>query len=154
MKPVLQALVLAERIYEDALSHKKIIAGTFNEVLLQRFETREVEQADGTKQHEIPMVPGGSDMGSPMAYISLTDVINGSKISLQMVNMTKNEVLFNIDVQIQVHDRLATVEIVVPLPPIRMFVNAAGTFSLDVVCLGELLGSHRILVKQAESRKG
>jgi len=149
MKPVLQALVLAERIYDDILSRKKVIAGTFNEITLQRFEAKEVAAADGSKQHVLPTVPGGSDMGSPMAYISLTDVLDGTKISLQMVNMTKNEVLLNTDVQIQVKDRLATVEIVVPLPPIRIFINAAGTFSLDVVWSGEILGSHRLVVKQA-----
>ena len=148
MKPVLQALVLAERIYEDVLSRKKVIAGTFNEILLQKFEPQEANAEDGSKQHILPTVPGGSDMGSPMAYISLTDVLNGTKISLQVVNVTKNDVLFNIDVQIRVQDRLATVEIVVPLPPIRLFVAAAGTFSLDVVCNGEILGSHRLVVKQ------
>lgn len=148
MKPVLQALVLAERVYTDHPSGKKIIAGTFNEIRLEKFEVKEIELPDGSKRQEIPTVPGGIDMGSPMAYVSLTDVVDGTNISLQMVNMTKNEVMYKIDINIRNQDRLATVEIVAPLPPIRPFIHGAGTWSLDLVWRGEILGSHRLLIRQ------
>src|SRR5581483_10699135 len=146
MKPVLQALVLAERIYEDK-SGKKIIAGTFNQLTIGKLQIKEVDRPDGSKGI---LLPGGTDPGCPMAYISLTDVVDGTELALQMVNVSKNEVLFGVGVKIQQKDRLATVEIVVPLPPFGMFVREAGTLSFDVVWGGEILGSHRLLVKGKE----
>src|SRR6266851_8913873 len=104
MKPVLQALVLAERIYEDR-SNKKIICGTFNSLLTGQVQLPERQNPDGTKTM---IIPGGIDAGCPSAYISLTDVVNGTKISLQFVNVTKNEVLFQTELTINVNDRLAT----------------------------------------------
>jgi hypothetical protein len=118
MKPVLQALVLAERVYTDNPSGKKIIAGTFNEIRFAKFEATPIELPDGRMGQTIPTVPGGIDMGSPMAYVSLTDVVDATSVSLQMVNMNKNEVIFKIDIAIRNNDRLATIEIVAPLPPI------------------------------------
>lgn len=44
-KPVLQALVLADHIYQDKITGKKIIAGTFNRVCFTRMK-RPPEQPD------------------------------------------------------------------------------------------------------------
>jgi hypothetical protein len=144
MKPVLQALVLAERVYEDK-SGKKIICGTFNGLLIGRLSLPEHETSGGSK---ITLVPGGIDPGCPSVYISLTDVVDGTKLNLQFVNMTKNKVLFQTGLTINVKDRLLTVEIVAPLPPLARYVTEPGTFSLDVLCDNEILGSHRLLVKE------
>src|SRR5260370_19010298 len=144
MKPVLQALVLAERIYEDR-SGKKIICGTFNGLLIGQLPLPDHENPDGSK---IRLVPGGTDPGCPSVYISRTDVVDGTKLNLQFVNMTKNKVLFQTGLTINVKDRLRTVEIVAPLPPLARYVTEPGTFSLDVLCDNEILGSHRLLVKE------
>jgi hypothetical protein len=144
MKPVLQALVLAERIYEDR-SGKKIIAGTFDRVCLKR-SIKEGQLQDGTK-----IVPGGTDPGCPAAYISLTDVVDGTEITLQFFNVSKNVAMFYTSVLIEKADRLATIEIIAPLPPFRMFLQEAGTYTLDVVWKGEILGSHRVRVVEVEN---
>lgn len=141
MKPVLQALVLAERIYTD-VTQKKIIAGTFN-LLTIRKKSVEAKPAEGSVKIE-----GGGDMGCPSAYISLTDVVDGTEITLQFVNVSKNKVLFGSALKLSGKDRLATVEIVAPLPPLRRFVGEAGTYSFDVVWNGEILGSHRLVVQE------
>jgi hypothetical protein len=145
MKPVLQALVLAERVYTDTPSGKKIIAGTFNRLLIGRVQAQQVDLPEGGKGL---VVPGGTDMGSPWAYISLTDVVDGTDINLQFMNIGKNQLLFQIAIKISSKDRLATVEIVAPLPPISTFCNEAGTYSLDVVWGNEILGSHRLVVAE------
>jgi hypothetical protein len=142
MKPILQALVLAERIYEDK-SGRKIIAGTFNQISFGQNVAKQVEMPDGTKRQ---VISGGTDPGSPSAYISMTDVVEGTEIFLQCLNVSKNTEVFHINFRIDKADRLSTVEIVAPLPPISQFLKEAGTFSLDVVWKGEILGSHRIRV--------
>jgi hypothetical protein len=144
MKPVLQALVLAERIYED-VSGKKIIAGTFNGIATGEIGIPEVRLADGTNKR---FIPGGTDPGCPSAYISLTDVVDGTEIDLQYVNASKNEVIFQTRFKLNVASRLQTVEIIAPLPSIAMLSKEEGTFSLDVIWNGEILGSHRLLVKR------
>ncbi len=149
MKPVLQALVLADRIYED-ISHKKIICGTFNQIFLVKIsKPLEVELPNGSKK---VAVPGGADLGCPSAYLSLTDVVDGTEITLQIVNVSKNAVLFQTAFRINANDRLATIEIIAPLPPISAFCGEPGNFSLDVVWNSEILGSHRVLVKAIESQ--
>jgi hypothetical protein len=145
MKPVLQALVLAERVYEDK-SGKKIITGTFNQILVGQVQMPVVEMPDGTKR---PALPGGTDPGCPSLYLSFTDVVDGTDITLQAVNVSKNEVLFQLAFKINVDSRLATVEIILPLPPMSVFASQIGTLSFDVIWGGEILGSHRLLVKEA-----
>jgi hypothetical protein len=144
MKPVLQALVLAERIYEDK-SGKKVICGTFNQLLIGTIPIPAKKNPDGTEKRALP---GGTDPGCPAAYVSLTDVVDGTEITLQMVNVSKNQVLFQTGLRIEVNDRLATVEIIAPLPPINVFIREVGTYSLDVLWRNEILGSHRLIVRE------
>jgi len=146
MRPIVQALVLAERIYTDK-SEKKIIAGTFNEIVISKnvVETHKFE--DGSQKL---LMPGGTDPGCPSAYISLTDVVNNTEITLQIVNVSKNRVLFGTSLVIACQDRLATIEIIIPLPPFRVFLNEPGIFSFDVVWKGEILGSHRVIVTKEQ----
>jgi hypothetical protein len=140
MKPILQALVLAERIYEEK-NGKKIIAGTFNGIIFGKVQPTVENLPNGDK---VAVVQGGTDSGCPAAYISLTDVVDGTEIILQFVNVTKNEELFGTSFRIEKADRLSTVEIIAALPPLSRFVKEAGTFSLDVIWQGEILGSHRL----------
>ena len=143
MKPVLQALVLAERVYED-VSGKKIICGTFNLVLFKEGNAgKQEELPDGSK---VSRLIGGVHGGSPYAYISLTDIHVCCDLELQFVNLTKNVVLLTSRVTVKSDNRLETAEVVVALPllPIR----EAGIFAFEVVCEGEILGSHRIIAKE------
>jgi len=84
--------------------------------------------------------------GSPYAYISLTDVVDGTKLTLQFINLGKNIVLLELAMVVNIKDRLETVEIVAPLPPLP--ITEPGTYALEVVCEGEILRSHRIIAEQ------
>lgn len=139
MKPVLQALVLADHVYED-ISGKKIIAGTFHGVKFSRKPiVAQIELPNGTKR---PGMVGGMHSGSPYAYLSLTDVCDNTVLSVHFTYLTKNEVLFETQFTIPCKDRLATVEIVLPLPPLP--IQGPGTYALEVICDGEIIGSSRI----------
>jgi hypothetical protein len=145
MKPVLQALILAERVYED-VSHKKIIVGTFSTILIAPIRDVIEEQADETK---FRLIPGGTDPGCPSVYVSLTDVVDGTEIVIQVANLTKNLVLFQSPtMRLTPNSRISSVEIIAPLPPLSPFITEAGNYSLDVIWKGEILGSYRIFVQE------
>jgi len=139
MKPVLQALVVAERVWEDR-SGKKIIGGTFNSYSFSKKPPMaEIPLPDGTTHKRIQ---GGTRVGSPYAYVSLTDVCDGTKLQLQFVNMTRNAVLFGTEAILTNVDRLKTLELVFPLPELP--ISEAGTYAIEVLCDGDLLGAWRI----------
>jgi hypothetical protein len=147
VKPVLQALVVADHVYQD-VSGKKIIAGTFNTFKFSRKPPMaEVQAPDGTKQ---TVVRGGMQGGSPFAYVSLTDVCDGTKLQLRFVNLTKNAVLFGNEVTITNTNRLATVEMVFPLP--RLPIQETGVYALELLCDGDILGSYRITAENLDDK--
>jgi len=145
VKPVLQALVLAEHIYQD-ITGKKVICGTFNQVL---FATKPLHQdiklPDGGSRR---IILGGMQGGSPYAYLSLTDVCDNTELILQFVNLTRNQILFANKVALQKVERLSTIELVLPLP--HLGIREEGTYAFEVVCEGEIIGSCRIVGKEFE----
>lgn len=156
MKPIVQALLLADHIYTDAKTGKKIIAGTFERVLLGKDQpiTKEEQRQDGSK---VNRVFGGTDPGCPSVYVNMTDVVNNTKITLQFVNVSKNKAVFGMDLAVQCHDRFAHVQIDVPLPPLRQIVPEPGVYSMDILWEGEIIGSYRIqaiAMKQENATEG
>ena len=87
-------------------------------------------------------------MGSPFAYISLTDIHGTAKLTIRYVRLDAVEAkpVFQTDtITVKCEDRLATVELAIPLPPLPII---KGVF-LGVLCEGEMLGSHKIVVDEA-----
>ncbi len=143
MKPVLQALVLADRVYEDK-SGKKIIAGTFTHYWFSKAPAyKDVEQPDGTKRR---IIAGGLQAGSPWVYLSLTDVVDGTKLLLQFINIGEQKTLFGTEISLACKDRLATVEVGMPLPMLP--ISGKGIYAFEVLWQNELLGSYRIIADE------
>lgn len=140
VKPVLQALLLADRIYEDRETRKKIIAGIFNGMVLVKHQPKETEGPKGKKI----TVPGGLQAGSPYAYVSLTDVRGECNFKLQYVFLEDHRVLISCDVHLNSDDPIRTYEIVVPLPSLPT--PEPGVYALELLYENELLGSHRVHV--------
>ena len=148
MKPVLQALVVADHVYEDR-SGKKIIAGTFNTYKFsQKPPVAEAQRPDGTKQ---TVLMGGMQSGSPYAYVSLTDVCDGTKLLIQFVNLATSAVLFGREVTIANVNRLSSVELIFPLP--RLPIRESGIYAFEVVCEGDILGSYRITAESLDEKR-
>jgi hypothetical protein len=149
MKPVLQALIVADHVYQDQQTGKKVICGTFNNF---RFSKKppvsEVQNPDGTKR---TVIMGGTQSGSPYAYISLTDVCEGTKLLLRFVNLEKNEVLFGTEVVVSNVNRLTTVELILPLP--RLPIQETGSYALELVCDDEMIGSCRIMAENMDEKE-
>lgn len=144
MKPVLQALLLADRIYRDTTG-KHIIAGTFNKLFVVKGAAKpKTVTIDGEEKQ---VIPGGMQAGSPSAYISLTDIRGKIKCVLRYVDLEHNQALFQTQFSIKCDDPLQTVELVLPLPTLP---HVVGVHALELLCDDEPIGSHRIIVEELE----
>jgi hypothetical protein len=150
VKPVLQALVLAEHVYEDRLTHKKIIAGTFNTVQYGKTEHQEIESGEGRKAIR---VKGGMNAGSPWTYINLTEIHGHADFVLQYVDLKHHTVLMSTRFAVECDSPLHNVEVVIPLPELPT--PHPGTYALELLSDDFPIGSLRVEVKNinAEGEK-
>ena len=128
--PVLQALILAEKVYRTDTG-QYILCGTFGTV----------EVAPAPQLKEGNKIVGG-EPGSSFAYINLTDVSDDTELELQFISLSKNKVLFNTTLTVRCDDRLANIEIVCALP--HLIVPETGVYAFEIVSEGEIIGSHRV----------
>jgi hypothetical protein len=90
-----------------------------------------------------------SSAGSPHLYIALTDVHRTIPLRVRFVDLsdiTEAVSRFEIGLEVNSPDPLAVTELVIPMP--RLPVTGAGTFSIDLLYQGEILGSWRIVVTE------
>ncbi|MBA3483810.1 MAG: hypothetical protein H0T51_18555 [Pirellulales bacterium] len=147
VRPVLQALILADSIYEDRATRKKIIAGTFNSIVMLRKASveRPVEDEE-SKEGVKRKILGGVDSGSPWAFICLTEIHGEVKLTLQYVDLEHHAVLLKTEFGVRCLDPLVSVELIVPLPTLPT--PHAGVFSLNLLSDGYPIGSLRITVQE------
>lgn len=165
--PVLQALLVADQIYQDQATGKFVICGIFGTIFFIPHENQSAEGAspnpqgggsDGgsqapSEQHG-QQSPGQQQMplnrflraGSPSAYVSLTEINGQRSFELRYVDLNQNNVLFTFEFKVDCRNPLETVQLTLPLPVLP--VPHEGVFALELLCEGELLGSHRILTKR------
>jgi hypothetical protein len=123
--PVLQAIVLADQIYTDAVSGKKVIAGTFNAL---------------QPQH----IPSNFNR-STFAYLCLTDVKGTAEIELRYVDLQTNELLIGLQgVWVKANSPLDSVELVIEVPPFP--IPHEGIYAFEAHAGGALIGALRITV--------
>ena len=146
MKPVLQSLLLADKIYEDKSSGKKVLAGIFNRLLLVPGSGPLRTKDDAG--NEILRIPGGLEPGSPSAYFSITDFQGTAPFVLRYVDLRDSKILLQTGMEITCKDPLATVEVVVPMPVLPR--PHKGVYALELLCENEPIGSVRIVVEEAE----
>lgn len=128
MKPILKALLLADHVYEDRATRKKVIAGTINTVVV-------------------------AEIGPPACtYISLTEVYGMARLRLEYADLSDDESLREFEIEITGSEPLDIIELVVPLTPLP--VPHAGSYALDLSALegnkDEPLGSHRVQAIESE----
>ena len=155
MKPILQALLVADHVYSDAYTGKKIVVGIFHSV---KFKPRPLGQGDkppgqGDKPGTttIQVDAGGQKAGSPFCYISLTELHGERNFELRYVDLAENNSLFSSRFTIKSDDPIGTQEVVFPLPELPMV--RAGTFAMELLCDDEPIGSYRIEVSEMGDEK-
>ena len=142
MKPILQALLLADNIYRDTKTGKHVIAGTFNKMLLVKDGAKpKAVESDG-KQKQV--IPAGVQAGSPYVYVSLTEIRGEVNCVLRYVNLDEGRALFQFCFSVKCDNPLETVEVVLPMP---MLPHVEGVHAIELLCNDELIGSHRIILE-------
>jgi hypothetical protein len=122
VRPVLQALLIADNVYTDGASGKRIIAGTFDHFTLSRF-------------------PGQLDNWSTI-YVSLTEIHKAVPLTLKYVDLSNDHVLAEWKLRVQAPSRLASADATLRVPPLPL--PHPGAYALEVFASEGLLGSLRI----------
>ena len=128
--PVLQALLLADEVYQDKRTGKMVIAGTFNVLSTLNFPARLGRE---TK-----------------AYLNLTNCHESVEIQLRYVDLRDNSVLMRSPkIEVKQIDPLRNHEVVISVPPFPM--PHAGYYAFEAYCNQRLLGAIRIGVAQLQT---
>lgn len=85
--------------------------------------------------------------GSPYVYFSVTEVTERKKFEVRYVDLHENRSLFQAEVFIECDDPLKTIEVSLPLPRLPLVALEERSYALEVLCEGQLLGSHRVLAR-------
>lgn len=153
MKPVLQALLLADCVIEDKATGKKTVVGIFNRLFIRTKKGQDPEPpAQEAVEGELKTIDVRHVMraGSPFAYMSMTEVYGSADLILRYVDLVDNSILFQVELALRVEhsDPLKTFEMTLPLPPLPH--PHVGTYALELLYREELLGVHRVTVEQIE----
>lgn len=146
MKPILQAMLIADNVYCDKHTGKKVIAGIFNRLTIHRHQ----EIAPGNEAATRQPIKIRQDAGSPTLYINLAEVRGHVPLTLRLVDLRDNSVLFEAESVIHNENPLQNTEIILRLP--RLPCNRAGVHALELLSQGEPIGSLRIQVQEASDR--
>ena len=127
--PVLQALVVADQIYTDAATGKKIIAGVFNRLMASDFPATFSTQT--------------------WAYISVTNIHGPVEFVVRYVDLNDGKMLMEASpIRATCDDPLRSIEITLPVPPFPM--PHEGSYAFEVYAGEERLGALRITVSRME----
>jgi hypothetical protein len=143
-KPVLQAMVLADHVYQDRNTGKFVIAGTFGTIWRQQAPPKPPEGGEGAPQRQ-PMNGPITQMGSPYLYLALADVHGKTQLMLRLIDLSDGNVMIEANFEVAAADPLTMCEFVLPMPLLPAM--KPGVLSLDLLFQNEILGSWRINVR-------
>ncbi len=147
-KPVLQAMVLADNVYQDRLTGKHIISGTFTSVLLDRGPLPSAQPVEGRGERRVFKRPPTA-VGSPYLYLALVGVRGTVPLELRFVDLSDSKVWFDAKINVTAKDPVGVAEYILPMT--KLPEEKAGVYSLDVLHEGEILGSWRVTMVEKES---
>lgn len=126
--PQLEAMVLADQIYTDVETGKRVLAGTFNRISAPEFPFTYVHPA--------------------FLYLAITELRGRVKLELQLVDLSNLEIGASTWIEVYVDDPNFTVEIPMPLPAFTY--PHEGVYELVLLFEGSKLGRKRIHVHQRD----
>ena len=144
MKPHLQSLILAEKVFQDKTTNQFVIAGTFNQLHVR--QNQPIEETPAVQTTATPRKVSIKDLqsaGSPWLFFSLTDIVDRVPCSIRFVFLKDNNVLFSTNFTIESKDRLATLEYRLALPTLPII--ELGQYAIEFLAFDEMIGSLRIM---------
>lgn len=150
IKPIIQAILLADHVYQDRLTGKYVIAGTFNSLLVGKpeIESDLEPQALTPQQAEIIKHAEFHHVGSPWFYLNLVEVRGAIELVLRFVSLRDEKPYFEGKVSVTNDDPNEAVEIASHLPRLP---SRSGVYALEVLFENELLGFLRVNVVEVAS---
>ncbi len=132
--PVLQALILADHVYTDTNTGKRVIAGTFSRLFAREFHP---------KMHF---------SRTTWAYVSLTNMSGKYALQLQYVDLENKEkqLMKSTELQVDAKDPLGTLDFAMEVPPFPM--PHPGKFAFELLANGAIAGSLRLSVEKVEDK--
>jgi hypothetical protein len=128
IKPIIQALLLADNVYTDAETGKRVIAGVFNNIVL-------------------PEIPGYFP-NVLCVYVSLTAVRGEIDVMLRYVALDTDEMLMEHGpTKLTSDDPVASLDFIASMP--RVHVPHENAFTVEVHVGDELIGMIRVTAVQA-----
>jgi hypothetical protein len=143
LKPTIQAMLIADHVYQDRNTGKYVVAGIFNQLVFQRREDAEHEHGSG-------VILGGMNAGSPFLYLSMAELLGFYRFELRFVKLDTDQILFQMEFGIESKDPLEVSQLSFGLPPLPSV--DAGVFALELLWNQEPLGSVRIIVKELKNK--
>jgi len=144
-KPLLQAMVLADKVYQDRTTGKFIIAGTFSTIGYGARRTAPTEETEEPEDEGKLVATGPYGLaGSPSLYLALADIYGQVPLHLKFTSLADSSVPFEAKIVITAASPIVVAEYIIPLPPLP--VDRPGTYSLDLFYENEMLGSWRVTV--------
>ena len=126
-KPIVQAMLLADFVYMDRDSGKKVIAGTFSHLRAEAFPA---------------VFPR-----TTWAFIAITEIYGEAEFTLQYRDLQTNAVLLECPpIKISGANPLAVIELGVEVPNLPM--PHPGAYSFDLMREDEMFHSLRVTVSQ------
>ena len=119
LKPAVQSFILADHVYVDSQSGKKVIAGTFNRVAL------------GVSQTALVPV---------YAYLALTNCRGHVEFHVRLIDLGDGNILHeSARLRFDAQDPLHIYELVMELSPLPL--PHEGSYALEACCNGQTIGS-------------
>lgn len=126
--PILQAFLLADHVYTDATTGKRVIAGTFNRIISSSFPT-----------HYPPVA----------VFVQLTELSGKSILQFKLVRLSDNFVVMESgEIPIESNDKLAVTNISVAVPSLPF--AKPGMYGFECYVGGDLVGTIRLFADIAK----
>jgi len=176
VKPVLQALILADHVYVDAATGKRVICGTFSAwyftpKIKEKTEPTDrsksgetAEAANAESQPNVPsqpkpgaterkiQIPSTGYVGTPFVYLNMTDLHGEVPLVLEFIDLSSNKSLMRVEFTVRAPSPLDPAEVHLAIPPLP--VAHEGAYALSLLWNDELLGSLRIIGKALKDEGG
>jgi len=126
-KPVLQAFIIADDVYQGVNHRKFTIVGTFNMITSVKFPT----------MYQKPT----------KAYINIAELRNDAEITLRYVDLKDLSVLFESPkFPVKKASNNRNIEVIIDIPPLP--IPHPGTFHLELWIKDDLLSIAKIIVEE------